>query len=488
MIVGGNGPCSAFLEEHGITPRTPIKVKYNSKAAEVYKTRIEALAEGKDWKPPANLAEMLKQASKPESSSPLKTNNQSRQNDGDKRSMKNSRGNSEDNDDWDDWGNAKSEPKSKNEPQSKRDAYFGKNQDSTPPSNARRQTTSSSSSPSGSSYGGGDYGGASSSSSSRFGNQRAISSAEFFGEDEPKKSGDDADVLKALGDGLSRFSMAALEVSKTAAEKIKQSSLELSKSAQEKGWSADVSVVGSKIAETSGKGWSLVQDYWTKARDSATEFAQQLNQQQGSEPRQQSPQQTKSFTDVDKKSDEDVFIAKPRGDLSYGNSVKEEEDPADLEDWLNDDDPQKKSSSSKKSDNRNKEETNSKTSKSTSKKSSKKEQGWDDWIEESDSPKTSKAAPKKEKGWDDDEEPDSPIVTKEPLKKSKDTSNKKKEEDSGWDDWSEEAATLPKKSDDWDNWDEPKSSPTSPKANTPVQNNKKKKTSAEGWDNWDEEW
>jgi len=147
MIVGGNGPCSAFLEEHGITPRTPIKVKYNSKAAEVYKTRIEALAEGKDWKPPANLAEMLKQASKPESSSPLKTNNQSRQNDGDKRSMKNSRGNSEDNDDWDDWGNAKSEPKSKNEPQSKRDAYFGKNQDSTPPSNARRQTTSSSSSP-----------------------------------------------------------------------------------------------------------------------------------------------------------------------------------------------------------------------------------------------------------------------------------------------------------------------------------------------------
>jgi ADP-ribosylation factor GTPase-activating protein 1 len=47
MKLGGNDKCNAYLQQHGIDPRTPIKQKYESPVAQLYKLQLKARAEGK---------------------------------------------------------------------------------------------------------------------------------------------------------------------------------------------------------------------------------------------------------------------------------------------------------------------------------------------------------------------------------------------------------------------------------------------------------
>ena len=47
MKIGGNDKCNAYLKERGIDARTPIKQKYESDAAQLYKQVVRARAEGK---------------------------------------------------------------------------------------------------------------------------------------------------------------------------------------------------------------------------------------------------------------------------------------------------------------------------------------------------------------------------------------------------------------------------------------------------------
>lgn len=47
MKSGGNAACNAFLQQHGIAPRTPIKQKYESPAAQLYKEKLKARVEGR---------------------------------------------------------------------------------------------------------------------------------------------------------------------------------------------------------------------------------------------------------------------------------------------------------------------------------------------------------------------------------------------------------------------------------------------------------
>ena len=47
MKTGGNDKCNAYLQSHGIGPRTPIKQKYESPAAQLYKEVLKARAEGR---------------------------------------------------------------------------------------------------------------------------------------------------------------------------------------------------------------------------------------------------------------------------------------------------------------------------------------------------------------------------------------------------------------------------------------------------------
>lgn len=53
MQLGGNDKMSSFLQERGVAPRTPIRVKYQSPEAELYRERLRAIAEGRD--PPTEL-------------------------------------------------------------------------------------------------------------------------------------------------------------------------------------------------------------------------------------------------------------------------------------------------------------------------------------------------------------------------------------------------------------------------------------------------
>ncbi|KAF8117328.1 hypothetical protein N665_0011s0051 [Sinapis alba] len=52
MEAGGNERLNKFLSQYGIPKETDIISKYNSKAASVYRDRIQALAEGRSWSDP----------------------------------------------------------------------------------------------------------------------------------------------------------------------------------------------------------------------------------------------------------------------------------------------------------------------------------------------------------------------------------------------------------------------------------------------------
>lgn len=47
MKSGGNAACNDYLQKHGIAPRTPIKAKYESPVAQLYKEVLEARVEGR---------------------------------------------------------------------------------------------------------------------------------------------------------------------------------------------------------------------------------------------------------------------------------------------------------------------------------------------------------------------------------------------------------------------------------------------------------
>ncbi|XP_071908131.1 probable ADP-ribosylation factor GTPase-activating protein AGD6 [Coffea arabica] len=59
MELGGNDNFNNFISQYGIPKQTDIVTKYNTKAASVYRDRIQALAEGKPWRDPPPFKETL---------------------------------------------------------------------------------------------------------------------------------------------------------------------------------------------------------------------------------------------------------------------------------------------------------------------------------------------------------------------------------------------------------------------------------------------
>uniref|UniRef100_A0A7N0T372 Arf-GAP domain-containing protein n=1 Tax=Kalanchoe fedtschenkoi TaxID=63787 RepID=A0A7N0T372_KALFE len=57
MEAGGNEKLNFFLSQYGIPKETDIVTKYNTNAAKVYRDRIQALAEGKQWSDPTVVKE-----------------------------------------------------------------------------------------------------------------------------------------------------------------------------------------------------------------------------------------------------------------------------------------------------------------------------------------------------------------------------------------------------------------------------------------------
>ncbi|KAK6779313.1 hypothetical protein RDI58_021497 [Solanum bulbocastanum] len=60
MELGGNESFNKFVLQYGIPKETDIVTKYNTKAATVYRDRIQSLAEGKPWRDPPVVKEVLR--------------------------------------------------------------------------------------------------------------------------------------------------------------------------------------------------------------------------------------------------------------------------------------------------------------------------------------------------------------------------------------------------------------------------------------------
>lgn len=59
MESGGNERLNSFLAQYGIKKETDIVTKYNTKAASIYRDRIQALAEGRPWRDPPVVKETI---------------------------------------------------------------------------------------------------------------------------------------------------------------------------------------------------------------------------------------------------------------------------------------------------------------------------------------------------------------------------------------------------------------------------------------------
>lgn len=59
MKCGGNGALNAFLKQYGVPKETDIPVKYNTRAAEVYRDKVKTEASGGVWKAPPVVKENL---------------------------------------------------------------------------------------------------------------------------------------------------------------------------------------------------------------------------------------------------------------------------------------------------------------------------------------------------------------------------------------------------------------------------------------------
>ncbi|KAJ3682749.1 hypothetical protein LUZ60_012976 [Juncus effusus] len=89
MESGGNDQLNSFLAQYGIKKETDIVTKYNTKAASVYRDRIQALAEGRAWKDPPVVKESVMSGRPPLGSGSRSNNNYSNNN----------------NDSWASWDN-----------------------------------------------------------------------------------------------------------------------------------------------------------------------------------------------------------------------------------------------------------------------------------------------------------------------------------------------------------------------------------------------
>lgn len=64
MEAGGNERLNAFLSQYGVPKETDIVTKYNTNAASIYRDRIQAMAEGRPWRDPPVVKEILNGGSK----------------------------------------------------------------------------------------------------------------------------------------------------------------------------------------------------------------------------------------------------------------------------------------------------------------------------------------------------------------------------------------------------------------------------------------
>eukprot|EP00027_Filamoeba_sp_ATCC50430_P008087 CAMPEP_0168550276 /NCGR_PEP_ID=MMETSP0413-20121227/5550_1 /TAXON_ID=136452 /ORGANISM="Filamoeba nolandi, Strain NC-AS-23-1" /LENGTH=465 /DNA_ID=CAMNT_0008580719 /DNA_START=277 /DNA_END=1674 /DNA_ORIENTATION=+ len=448
---GGNANLSSFFNEYGVDNRAPIKEKYHSKAAEVYRNKVSAKAEGKSFKMPS--PDDVKSGAAFKSSPQLSTSHSSKSSSS-KSSLSSSTGsNQKDDDEWD-WDD---KPKKTKSASSSNMSYSP-----TPSQYGGYQNTGSSSSSSSSYQSNSSSQSYSSNNSPKqrvpdFSNVtpgppppagkskysgKSISSDDYFRDKDPNYQPNNAygsssssdEYYKMLEDGWSKLSIfaksaatVATETAKVAAEKVKQTSTDLSS----KDWST-------QLSGWSETGWNTMSTVIQKAKEYVpAEFATTENSQQPdpNDPHsgfmsyqqisQTQPSQGRSMKPSESESAEALFGGTSSGNRNSGSFKPSQQEQDNFDAWLSEQDSGK-----------------SKPKKPSSSKKTKAQSsnGWDDW-EENGSESSSKSAPQQNSDWDQ-WDVDSTQPTESPKTSQKGSKNGSKKQaqkgKEGWDNWDNE--------------------------------------------------
>ncbi|GAA0159576.1 GTPase-activating protein [Lithospermum erythrorhizon] len=271
MELGGNESFNKFVLQYGVPKETDIVKKYNTKGAEVYRNRIQALAEGKSWRDPP----VVKETVGGSVISGSRVGASSGRNGG------SGNGNSG----WDNW-----------------DSF-----DDGGNSNIRRNQTVGDLR-GGSGGGGGSSVGRSKSTQDIYTKSQLEASAankgDFFArklaENETKPEGippsqggkyvgfgsspaprprnnasDDGDVLSVFTQGFGRLSMVAASAAQSAANVVQVGTKEISSKVREGGYDQTVNVVTAKTTEIGQRTWGLMKGVVALATQKVEEFAKE---------------------------------------------------------------------------------------------------------------------------------------------------------------------------------------------------------------------
>ncbi|XP_060176827.1 ADP-ribosylation factor GTPase-activating protein AGD7-like [Lycium barbarum] len=287
MELGGNDKLNKFMAPYGIPKETDIVTKYNTKAASIYRDRIQTLAEGKPWRDPPVVKESVNGNNKSSNSKPPLSGNNSG---------------------WDNWDNF--------------DDGGGNNNNS----NMRRNMTVSDFR----SGGGGGGGPARSRSTDDVTRSQYEASAankdNFFArkmaENDSRPEGlppsqggkyvgfgsspgpmprnnngnnnSQGDVLSVVTQGFGRLSMIAASAAQSAATVVQAGTKELGSKVSEGGYdykvNETVNVVATKTTEIGQKGWGIMKGVLALASQKVEEFAEGPNPRDDSWQRSQNQQ------------------------------------------------------------------------------------------------------------------------------------------------------------------------------------------------------
>ncbi|VFQ85840.1 unnamed protein product [Cuscuta campestris] len=280
MELGGNQNFNSFISGYGIPKETDIVTKYNTKAAAVYRDRIQALADGKPWRDPPVIKESLKDSAGNSSSKPPLS--------GGVRG-----GNVGGNSSWDSWDD---------------DGGFGSGSNHNSNNMRRNQTV-------GDFRSSGGKGGAPARSRSTDDIMReqleasAANKGNFFArkmaENESRPEGippsqggkyvgfgssptmprnnnvPQADVLSAVSQGFGRLSVVAASAAQSAASVVQAGTKEIASKVKDGGYDTKVNetvnVVTAKTTEIGQKTWGIMKGVLTLASQKVEEYTKETN-------------------------------------------------------------------------------------------------------------------------------------------------------------------------------------------------------------------
>lgn len=287
---GGNAALNSFLAQYGIPKEMDIVAKYNSKAAGIYRERIQALADGRPWQDPPVVKETV---GKPDASLGYGRNAHSSH--GERRSSgsgPNANGNSRNSgfgsEGWDDWGSDATRVGMRRNQSAdsigsggssvpvrshSNEDIYSKSQLAASAANkesffARKQLENANRPEGLPPSQGGKYVGFGSAGSSRLPPSRG-------------PAGSSGDVLKdtvsLMSEGFSRFSVVAASAAQTAAGAVQAGTRDLTTKYREGGYdhkvNETVSVVTAKTSEIGQKTWGIMKGVMALASQKVEEFS-----------------------------------------------------------------------------------------------------------------------------------------------------------------------------------------------------------------------